>query len=82
MDEEKWITSQEAFDMGFSTAQVKKDGANQALEANYMFNLVLKLKEKDKEIKNLKEQIKDKKEQNNFNKIKEDAWASFFNTKK
>ena len=86
MDEEKWITSQEAFDMGFSTAQVKKDDAQQALEANYMFNLVLKLKEKDKEIEKLKEEIEQKtpnesKLENNLKPIKEDAWSSFFNTK-
>lgn len=87
MNEEKWITSQEAFDMGFSTAQVKKDDAQQALEANYMFNLVLKLKEKDKEIEKLKKEIEQKipnkiKQQNNLKSIKEDAWVSFFNTKK
>lgn len=87
MDEEKWITSQEAFDMGFSTAQVKKDDAQQALEANYMFNLVLKLKEKDKEIEKLRSEMEQKtpnenRKQNNLKPIKEDAWASFFNTKK
>lgn len=87
MDEEKWITSQEAFDMGFSTAQVKKDDAQQALEANYMFNLVLKLKEKDKEIENLKKEIEEKtpneiRQQNNLKTINEDSWESFFNTKK
>lgn len=86
MDEERWITSQEAFDMGFSTAQVKKDDAQQALEANYMFNLVLKLKEKDKEIENLKKEIEEKTpneiiQQNNLKPINEDAWTSFFNIK-
>lgn len=76
MDREEWITSQEAFELGFSTAQTRNE-AMQALEANYMFNLVSKLKEKDKTIESLKAEIA----QNNLKPIKEDAWTSFFNTK-
>lgn len=77
MDREEWITSQEAFEWGFSTTQTRNE-AQQALEANYMFNLVSKLKEKDKTIEKLKAEIT----QNNISKpIKEDAWTSFFNTK-
>ncbi len=78
MDREEWITSQEAFEWGFSTTQTRNE-AQQALEANYMFNLVSKLKEKDKTIEKLKTEIA----QNNISKtIKKDAWTSFFNTKK
>ncbi len=77
MDKEEWITSQEAFEWGFSTTQTRNE-AKQALEANYMFKLVSKLKEKDKTIESLKTKIA----QNNILKpIKEDAWTSFFNTK-
>ena len=83
MDREEWITSQEAFELGFSTAQTRNE-AMQALEANYMFNLVSKLKEKDKELSVLKEKIEQNsiEQNNNLKPIKEDAWASFFNTKK
>lgn len=77
MDREEWITSQEAFELGFSTAQTRNE-AKQALEANYMFNLVSKLKEKDKVILELENRIN---QNDNQNSIKEDAWASFFNTK-
>ncbi len=77
MDREEWITSQEAFKLGFSTAQTRNE-AMQALEANYMFNLVSKLKQKDRKITELQEQIE---RHNNLKPIKEDAWTSFFNTK-
>lgn len=77
MDREEWITSQEAFELGFSTAQTRNE-AKQALEANYMFNLVSKLKEKDKVILELENKVN---QNNNQNSIKEDAWTSFFNTK-
>lgn len=77
MDREEWITSQEAYELGFSTTQTRNE-AKQALEANYVFNLVSKLKQKDKTILKLEAEIA----QNNISKpIEEDAWSSFFNTK-
>lgn len=56
MDREEWITSEEAFDWGFSTSRVRNE-AKQCLEADYVHNLVLKLKEKDKENQKLNEQL-------------------------
>ena len=44
MDEETWITSQEALELGFATT-IEKDDANQSLENHYLYNMVMKLKE-------------------------------------
>ena len=71
MDSEEWITSKEAYELGFSTTQVKKDSM-QSLEADFVFNLVMKNKE-------LQKKLSENATQNNI--VKEDAWASFFNTK-
>lgn len=85
MDKEEWITSEEAYEWGFSTTQTRNE-AKQALEANFIFNLVMKNKK-------LSRQVEGNMLQNNSigkvkgifsekkNQIKEDAWASFFNTK-
>lgn len=98
MDREEWITSQEAFELGFSTTQVKKDSM-QSLEADYVYNLVMKNKELQKTIKEKAEEMANEIVQkmskgtsieepvgllndNESNQVKEDAWASFFNTKK
>lgn len=45
MDREEWITSKEAYELGFSTTQVRKDDTMQSLEADYVYNLVMKNKE-------------------------------------
>lgn len=88
MDREEWITSKEAYELGFSTTQVKKDNTMQSLEADYVFNLVMKNKEMQSRIEELvnekaenllKEKLDKEPEQN---KIKRDSWESFFNTKK
>lgn len=97
MDKEAWITSKEAYELGFSTTQVRKDNI-QSLEADFVYNLVMKNKEQQKLIDNLKQQFKQeniittinqtadgitiKTEPKLNNQIKEDAWTSFFNTKK
>lgn len=47
MDEETWITSQEALELGFATT-IEKDDANQSLENHYLHNMVMKLKELEK----------------------------------
>lgn len=91
MDHETWITSKEAFELGFATNLEKNDSAKQSLESDYVYNLVLNVKnlEKEnqlckKEIAELKEQVNERllDNQNQNNNINEDAWASFFNTKK
>lgn len=91
MDEESWITSQEAYELGFSTTQTKNE-AMQALEANFIHNLVMKNKELQNSVEEkaneiaqklfseLKNDFESKNLQNNIEK--QDAWASFFNTKK
>ncbi len=91
MDHETWITSKEAFELGFATNLEKNDSAKQSLESDYVYNLVLNVKnlEKEnqlckKEIAELKEQVNERllDTQNQNNDINGDAWASFFNTKK
>ena len=44
MNRETWITSQEAFDLGFATTIEKNDEAKQSLESNYLYNMVMKIK--------------------------------------
>lgn len=88
MDHETWITSKEAFELGFATNLEKNDSAKQSLESDYVYNLVLNVKELEKEkqlyekeITRLKEQVNENLPTNK-NNINGDAWASFFNTKK
>ena len=92
MDREEWITSKEAYELGFSTTQVRKDSM-QSLEADFVYNLVMKNKELENKIEERAQEIAESiveksKQQNELNdgseqnQIKEDAWASFFNTKK
>lgn len=47
MDDETWITSQEALELGFATT-IEKDDANQSLENHYLHKMVMKLKELEK----------------------------------
>lgn len=65
MDKEEWITSKEAFEWGFSTTQTRKDNAMQSLEVDFVYNLVVKNKELQKELKELKQY---KQHQVNFEK--------------
>ncbi len=96
MDREEWITSKEAFELGFSTTQTRNEPM-QALEANFIYNLVMKnkniqsqIEEKAKEMADeiLKEKCKGTSKQGPIglysklnNKVNEDSWESFFNTK-
>lgn len=90
MDHETWITSKEAFELGFATNLEKNNSAKQSLESNYVYNLVQKLKGLEKKNELCKEEIAQLKNQVNENlldtpnnkDIKQDAWASFFNIKK
>ncbi len=59
MDREEWITSQEAYDWGFSTSQERKGEYMQALEADFVHDLVLKNKELQKELKELQQSNSD-----------------------
>lgn len=90
MDHETWITSKEAFELGFATSLEKNNSAKQSLESNYVYNLVQKLKGLEKKNELCEEEIAQLKNQVNENlldiqnnkDIKQDAWASFFNIKK
>ncbi len=55
MDKEEWITSQEAYEWGFSTTQERKKEYKQAVEADFVYNLVMKNKELQVENEELKE---------------------------
>lgn len=83
MDKEEWITSQEAYEWGFSTTQTRKDDAMQSLEADFVYNLVMKNKELQKTIEEKKQNLSIKKLEDSLkqNQIKEGSWESFFNTK-
>ena len=81
MDREEWITSQEAFELGFSTTQTRNEPM-QALEANFIYNLVMKNKELQKQAKEIAQNTENKINEQLNNQVNEDAWASFFNTKK
>lgn len=70
MDRETWITSKEAFEWGFATS-IERNEAKQSLECNFVHNLVMKVKELENEIKN-------QKIDNEVVVPQKDAWASFF----
>lgn len=53
MDREEWITSQEAYEWGFSTTQERQNEYMQALEADFVYNLVMKNKTLQKEIEEM-----------------------------
>jgi ATP-dependent Clp protease protease subunit len=69
MDREEWITSQEAYEWGFSTTQIRKNDAMQSLEADFVYNLVMKNKELQKSIAEYAERATEK-------KLKEDLEGS------
>lgn len=71
MDAETWITSKEAFEMNFSTSMSKDSQAKQSLESNYVYNLVMKIKNYEKEINSLEQK-----------QPKQNDWEAFFNGKK
>ena len=89
MDREEWITSKEAYELGFSTTQIKNEPM-QALEAHFIYNLVMKNKKMQNTIKEMvEENLKKQNEKNHEdltnkenNQINKDSWKSFFNTKK
>ena len=73
MDREEWITSQEAFELGFSTTQTRKKEAMQAVEADFVYNLVMKNKELQNTIKQNAKELAEKmvKENTEDSSIKE-----------
>lgn len=79
MNREEWITSQEAYEWGFSTTQKRKD-VMQSLEADFVYNLVIKNKEMQKKINQQTKEIEEMKK-DNLKQVKNDSWESFFNKK-
>lgn len=75
MDRETWITSQEAFELGFATSLEKDNRAKQCLESNYLHNMVMKIKELEDTNNKLANKL-------NAKNVKEDTWGSFFNKQK
>ena len=64
MDREEYITSSEAYELGFSTTQTRKNETMQYVEADLMFNLVMKnkalqnkLEKEHKELEKLREEM-------------------------
>ena len=56
MDREEWITSEEAFEWGFSTSKEREEKYMQALEADFVHDLVMKNKELQKELQESKKE--------------------------
>jgi hypothetical protein len=49
MDEETWLTAEEAFEMGFAT-KIQEESVKASLESNVLFNLVERLKNTEKQL--------------------------------
>ena len=66
MDKEEWITSQEAYEWGFSTSKERGEKYMQALEADFVHGLVIKNKQLQKQIEELKQEESELAEKNIF----------------
>ena len=89
MNKSEYITSREAYELGFSTTQTRKNETMQYVESDFMFNLVMQnkalqneLENKNKELKELYEAKQQSSNKELNNTITEDAWTSFFSAKK
>lgn len=71
MDNESWITADEAYEWGFTT-EIGQNDVNQSIGSDYMYNLVLKNRELEKEIIELKK---------NSSQPELSGWDRFFNKK-
>ena len=71
MDTTTWLTSQEAYDYGFSNVQ-EKNSAMQSLESQYVHSLVMEMKSLQKENEKLKKYKEEKQD------IKSSKWDGFF----
>lgn len=72
MDKETWLTSQEAFDLGFATS-IEKNEAQQSLSDVYLHKLILREKELEERIEALSQ--KD-------SKIEPNSWSGYFKGEK
>jgi len=70
LDEETWISADEALSYGFATL-VSDDEPKQSLENHFLYKLVVKNKELEKEAHTIKNSL-----------VPKDSWKSFLNGKK
>lgn len=98
MDRTEYITSKEAYELGFSTTQTRKNETMQYIESDFMFNLVMENKTLRNELQKVQQELSElqdemQKDANNAqqvglkfelknNTFNEDAWTSFFSAKK
>lgn len=68
MDEETWLTSDEALEMGFAT-KIIEDEPKQSINEMYLNHQVMENKKLAKQLKELNEKIKD---------LQSDPWSEFF----
>lgn len=68
MDEETWLTSDEALEMGFAT-KIIEDEPKQSINEMYLNHQVMENKKLAKQVKELNEKIKD---------LQSDPWSEFF----
>ena len=79
MDNETWITAEEALEMGFATSIKEDDDAQQSINEMYLNHQVMLNKDLEKELNEVKEALKLEKAKNEEPLT---GWDAFFNTKK
>ena len=79
MDNETWITAEEALEMGFATSIKEDDDAQQSINEMYLNHQVMLNKDLEKELNEVKEALKLEKAKNEEPLT---GWNAFFNTKK
>ena len=79
MDNETWITAEEALEMGFATSIKEEDDAQQSINEMYLNHQVMLNKNLEKELNEVKEALKLEKGKNEEPLT---GWDAFFNTKK
>ncbi len=81
MDREEWITSQEAYEWGFSTTQERKGEYMQALEADFVHNLVMKNKKLQKKLEEVEQNQNIQYNEIDFVKITKEAFSQVLEEK-
>lgn len=84
MDDETWINSKMAFELGFATTLEKNDDAVQAIESKFVVKMVDKIQKLELAKRELESQLDEIKKINSNKNEKieeriEDTWDSFFN---
>ena len=79
MDNETWITAEEALEMGFATSIKEDDDAQQSINEMYLNHQVMLNKDLEKELNEVKEALKLEKAKNEEPLT---GWNAFFSPKK